>query len=479
MRKKKVLFVASEAVPFASSGGLGDVIGSLPAALNASSGGNLDVRVIMPLYGSMGDEYRRELKKLCEVYIDLAWRRQYLGIFKLERQGTTYYFLDNEYYFKRPTLYGSYDDGERYAFFCKAVMEALPLIGFFPDVLHAHDWQSALTVIYLRRRYAGREGYRDIKSVFTIHNIAYQGVYGLEILGDVFDLSPGDADIVEYNGAVNLMKGAIVCADVVSTVSPTYAEEILSPTYSNGLHYILEQNKGKLRGILNGIDTAYYDPAGDKEIARNYSADDVSGKTEDKRQLQKLAGLDERADVPLLALVSRLTGHKGIDLVMGAAESVLGEDVQLVVLGQGEHMYESFFRDLASRHPGSACALITYNKELSKKVYAGSDMFVMPSKSEPCGLAQMIASRYGAVPIVRETGGLYDSIKDVGWPGGGNGFTFAPYSVEELVGAVRRACGIYRDKAAWKALTERVMRVDFSWGRSAQRYIDMYNDTLH
>lgn len=476
MRKQKILFVASEAVPFASSGGLGDVIGSLPAALTAASDGELDVRVIMPLYGSMRDEYRASLTKICETYISLSWRRQYLGIYKLEKNGVIYYFLDNEYYFKRPTLYGSYDDGERYAFFCRAVMESLPIIDFFPDILHAHDWQSALTVIYLKRRYAHEEGYKNIKSIFTIHNIAYQGVYGHEILGDVFDLNYSDREIVDYNGAVNLMKGAIVCADIVSTVSPTYAMEILSPRFSNGLHYVLEQNKGKLKGILNGIDTEYYNPLTDTELYANYSHTNLAGKAEGKKQLQKLVGLRERADTPLVAIISRLTGHKGIDIVMLAAEELLKEDIQLVVLGQGDYSYENYFWHLADRYKGKVSTLLMYNKEMSKKIYAGADLFLMPSKSEPCGLAQMIASRYGTVPIVRETGGLYDSIKDIGNQGGGNGFTFANYSAEDLAWAVKRAVRTYKNKEEWKALTEKVMQVDFSWDKSALTYIDMYKE---
>lgn len=478
MRKKRILFVASEAVPFASSGGLGDVIGSLPGALQSSSDGELDVRVIMPLYGVMKDEYRSKLKRVCETYISLSWRRQYLGIYMLKHRGVIYYFLDNEYYFKRPTLYGSFDDGERYAFFCKAVMEALPLIDFFPDVLHAHDWQSALTVIYLRMHYAWCAEYKNIKSVFTIHNIAYQGVYGHEILGDVFELSEEERGVVDYNGNINLMKGAVVCANLVSTVSPTYANEILSPTFSHGLHYVLEQNKGKLKGILNGIDTEYYNPLTDTELFANYSVRNMKGKAENKKQLQRLVGLEQEENTPLLAIISRLAGHKGLDLVTAAAEDILRENVQLVVLGQGEYAYESFFTDLAQRYKGRVSTLLMYDKELSKRIYSGADIFLMPSKSEPCGLAQMIASRYGTVPIVRETGGLYDSIKDIGWPGGGNGFTFAPYSRWELLGAVKRACGLYREKEAWAALVEKIMGVDFSWDESARKYLSMYNELL-
>ncbi|MBQ3081904.1 MAG: glycogen synthase GlgA [Clostridia bacterium] len=478
MRKKKILFVASEAVPFASSGGLGDVIGSLPAALQNASSGEMDVRVIMPLYGSMKDEHRAKLTKLCDTYINLSWRRQYLGIYLLNHNGVTYYFLDNEYYFKRPTLYGSFDDGERYAFFCKAVMESLPIIEFFPDVLHAHDWQSALTVIYLRQRYAWMDGYKNIKSVFTIHNIAYQGVFGHEILGDVFDLSPEDRGVVDYNGAINLMKGAIVCANTVSTVSPTYAMEILSPRFSNGLHHVLEQNKGKLRGILNGIDVDYYNPSNDTEVFANFGIGDIEGKAKNKKELQKMLGLAESPDTPLIAIISRLTGHKGIDLVMAAAEEILRDDVQLIILGQGDYAYEDFFWHLADNHKGKVSTLLMYNKDVSKKIYAGADIFLMPSKSEPCGLAQMIASRYGTVPIVRETGGLYDSIKDIGWVDGGNGFTFAPYSEVELLNSVKRACGLYAQKETWNALVKKVMSVDFSWDKSALTYISMYNDIL-
>ena len=478
MRKKKILFVASEAVPFASSGGLGDVIGSLPAALQNASSGEMDVRVIMPLYGSMKDEHRAKLTKLCDTYINLSWRRQYLGIYLLNHNGVTYYFLDNEYYFKRPTLYGSFDDGERYAFFCKAVMESLPIIEFFPDVLHAHDWQSALTVIYLRQRYAWMDGYKNIKSVFTIHNIAYQGVFGHEILGDVFDLSPEDRGVVDYNGAINLMKGAIVCANTVSTVSPTYAMEILSPRFSNGLHHVLEQNKGKLRGILNGIDVDYYNPSNDTEVFANFGIGDIEGKAKNKKELQKMLGLAESPDTPLIAIISRLTGHKGIDLVMAAAEEILRDDVQLSILGQGDYAYEDFFWHLADNHKGKVSTLLMYNKDVSKKIYAGADIFLMPSKSEPCGLAQMIASRYGTVPIVRETGGLYDSIKDIGWVDGGNGFTFAPYSEVELLNSVKRACGLYAQKETWNALVKKVMSVDFSWDKSALTYISMYNDIL-
>ena len=473
---KKILFVASEAVPFASSGGLGDVIGSLPAAVKAASKGEYDVRVVLPLYGTMDPKYREKLTYITNITVHLAWRSQYCGIFSYVHSGVTYYFIDNEYYFKRESMYGQYDDGERYAFFCKAALEILPVIDFMPDILHAHDWQSALTVVYLKYKYGLMEGYSSIKSVFTIHNIAYQGVYGFDILGDVFELSRFDSAVLDYSGDINLMKGAIVCADIVSTVSPTYSREILSPKFSHGLHHVLELNKGKIRGILNGIDTDYYNPAKDTELFANYSYRSPGGKAENKSQLQKMLSLPASPDTPMIAIISRLADHKGLDLVALAADDILEGNVQLVVLGKGEYYFENFFYHLAKRYPAKVSTLLVFNKDLAKKVYAAADMFLMPSKSEPCGLSQMIASRYGAVPIVRETGGLYDSIRDYGWPDGGNGFTFAPYSAWELLGAVRRAEELYRsDRDAWNALIKKVMRVDFSWKKSAQEYIEMYD----
>ncbi len=472
---KKILFAASECTPFASSGGLGDVIGSLPAALKKEYGDDGDIRVVVPLYGTMPAEYREQLTKLGEIYVSLAWRSQYCGIHSLVKNGVTYYFIDNEYYFGRQSLYGHYDDGERFAFFSKAVLDILPFIDFYPDILHAHDWQTALSVVYLKRKYGLMEHYRDIKSVFTIHNIQYQGVYGFSIIGDVFDLPESEGSVLDYNGDINLMKAAIVCADRVSTVSPTYAKEILSPKFSHGLHYVLEQNKDKLCGILNGIDRDYYNPAKDNELFANYSVRKMDGKAANKAELQKMLGLPERPDVPLLAVISRLVDHKGLDLITLSADDILENDVQLVVLGKGDYYYEDHFYHLAERYPSKMAALLTYNRDLAKKLYAASDMFLMPSRTEPCGLSQMIASRYGSVPVVRETGGLYDSIKDVGCEGGGNGFTFAPYSAWELLGAVRRAVASYHSPD-WKKIVRKVMMTDFSWDKSAKKYIEvLYN----
>ncbi len=471
---KKILYVAGEALPFASSGGLGDVIGSLPAALNDV--GEDDVRVVMPLYSHIADKYRSKFEYLGYKFIDLSWRHNYCGIFKYVHKGVTFYFLDNEYYFKRASLYGEFDDGERFAFFCRAALEILPDIDFFPDILHAHDWHAALSVIYLNRCYAKTDSrYANIKSIFTIHNIQYQGIYGTELLGDIFGLMSWDLEIVEYNNCINLLKGAIVCADAVTTVSPTYAKEILSPKFSHGLDNVLNAFSFKLSGILNGIDRDYYNPSKDKEIFANFSTRNMEGKKLCKAGLQKMLGLPEREDVPMIAVISRLVSHKGLDLLMLAGDELMKSEVQLVILGQGDKSYEDYFSSLAARYPDKCKTLITYNRDLSKQIYSAADIFLMPSRSEPCGLAQMIASRYGTIPVIHETGGLYDSIKDIGNVGGGNGFTFAAYSAYEMLGSIYRAVTIYyEDREFFEQLRKKVMRVDFSWKQSALSYIELY-----
>ncbi len=474
---KKILYVAGEALPFASSGGLGDVIGSLPAALNEEEG--MDVRVVMPLYSKIEDKYRDNFEYLGSKYINLSWRSLYCGIFKYEHRGVTFYFIDNEYYFKRYSLYGEYDDGERFAFFCRATLEILPDIDFFPDILHAHDWHAALSVVYLKQCYAKTdERYANIRAIFTIHNIQYQGQYGFDLLGDMFGLSY-DKGIVEYNNCINLLKGAVVCADAVTTVSPTYAKEILSPKFSHGLDHILNAYSYKLSGILNGIDREYYNPSKDKEIFANFSTRNMEGKAICKSELQKMVGLPER-DVPMIAVISRLVSHKGLDLVMLAGDELMKKDVQLVVLGLGDKGYEDYFVHLSQRYPDKCKALLTYNRDLSKQIYSAADLFLMPSRSEPCGLAQMICSRYGTIPIIHETGGLYDSIKDIGNEGGGNGFTFAAYSAYEMLGSIYRAITLWEeDREAFDTLRKKVMRVDFSWKKSARSYIDLYENTLN
>lgn len=474
---KKILFAGAEAMPFAATGGLGDVLGSLPAALAAAGA---DVRVVLPLYSAVSDDWRRKMREEAVFTVKLAWREQYCGVYSLKKDGVTYYFIDNEYYFKRPALYGFFDDGERYAYFCMAVMELMWRVDFFPDVLHAHDWQAALTVIYLNCLYRSRPGYGGIRTVFTIHNIEYQGQYDFAILGDVFALGENEHTLMDHSGCINLMKAAIECADRVTTVSPRYAEEIRSPEYAHGLSGSLNRNAGKLRGILNGIDYSYYDPKTDRAIAANYTWRSMVGKAQNKTALQKELGLPERLDAPMLSVISRLASHKGLDLIAGCIyDLVRDHDLQLVVLGKGESGYEQFFRDLQERFPDKVRALITYDRDLSKRIYAASDIFLMPSKSEPCGLAQMIASRYGAIPVVRETGGLYDSIKPF-WIDGkemrGNGFTFANYSADELRERTEAALELFYKPELRKKLVSKIMRTDFSWSVSAKKYLELYEE---
>ena len=477
----KILYVASEALPFASTGGLADVLGSLPIAVKSALGEGSDVRVVIPMYPSIKEKYQQELTLIRETNVRLAWRSQYCGIWSTEREGVTFYFLDNEYYFKRKALYGSFDDGERFAFFGKAVLELISVTGFYPDILHANDWQSAPAVIYLTRKLGLDSGYSDIKVLYTIHNIDYQGIYNFSILGDVFELAEWDRSVVEYNNSINLTKGAIVCADRVSTVSPRYASEIMTEFYSSGLSHILNMYSAKLSGIINGIDVKYYNSETDPEIAANFTAEDLSGKVKDKLDLQRACGFREDPDVPLIAMVSRLASHKGFDLVRHIIEEfVLQNDVQFALLGTGEYELEDFFGALANKYPEKVCAKLEYNKSLSKKFYAGADMFLMPSKSEPCGLAQMIASRYGTVPVVRETGGLYDTIKGYNrYTGEGNGFSFANYNAHEMKHILEEALQLYRNKDAWNALVKNVMAVDFSWNSSAEKYISLYTSMMN
>ena len=467
--KKKILFVASECTPFIATGGLAEVIGSLSKTLAKDP--TYDVRVVMPLYSDMRSEYRLRLNFLGNIFVPLSWRNQYCGIFSYEEGGVTYYFLDNEYYFKRPGCYGYYDDGERFAFFCRSVMDILPFIRFYPDVMHCHDWQAALASIYLKTVYNRREEYKYIRSLFTIHNIEYQGKFSLDILEDLFGLPSDARNFVEYDGSINLMKGAIEVSERFSTVSPRYAHEIKSPEYAHGLDHIIRRNDFKLSGILNGIDIISYDPSTDPALFANYSAEDPANKAVCKAELQKMLSLPVK-DVPIIAMISRLVSHKGLDLVQSVIESVLRDDVQFVLLGTGDSHYENYFSDLAKRYTGKVVSVIAFNGDLSRKIYSGADIFLMPSKSEPCGLSQMIASRYATVPVVRETGGLYDSIKPYG--AGGNGFTFAAYDAGDMLYVIREAIAVYRNPRAWPKLMKKVATTDFSWQRSAEEYKNLY-----
>ncbi|MBQ3006513.1 MAG: glycogen synthase GlgA [Clostridia bacterium] len=471
----KVLYVASEALPFAASGGLADVAGSLPQALRRRK---VAARVVMPLYGTISDEMRSGMKFITNIMVPVSWRRQYCGIFEARAGGVIYYLIDNEYYFKRSTLYGHYDDGERFAFFSRAVLEILPYIDFKPDIIHCNDWQSALVPVYYSTLYANREGYTGIKTIFTIHNIQYQGKYGNEILGDVFGLGEETTSLLQFGDCINLMKGGIECANKVTTVSNTYAGEILDPWFSHGLDPILRERSYKLSGILNGIDTINYDPENDKDIFANFSAKEPEGKKANKAALQELFNLPVREDVPLMGIVTRLVAHKGLDLIKRIMRDLLSStDMQLVVLGSGDWEYEAFFKELASEFPDKVGLRLGFVPDLARKIYAGSDMFLMPSKSEPCGLSQMVALRYGSIPIVRETGGLKDTITDSG-DGKGNGFTFKSYDAYDLLDAIRRALGAYCDKAYWQTLVVRALKCDNSWGKSAKEYIGLYESIL-
>ena len=467
--KKKILFVGSEVLPFAATGGLGEVLGSLPKALAAR--GDYDVRVMMPYYSDIGEQYKNAAKYLCNYNVGLSWRNLYCGLFELKQDNVTYYFVDNEYYFHRDGLYGFYDDGERYAFFSKAVMDSFYFIDFMPDIIHANDWQTALIPIYNNCKY-----HYDIKLIFTIHNIEYQGQYDLKIMPTVFDLPPEAGAYVEYEGCVNLLKGAIETSDCVTTVSESYAKELEDAAFAHGLQDMIRKNNWKTRGILNGIDAEGYNPATDTAIAHNFTSGDFSGKLQDKLELQRLAGLREDAHIPVIAIISRLVAHKGLDLITQAMENIVRNcEVQLVVLGKGDRKYEDYFIWLQNQYGGKVSAMITYNKDLSRKVYAGADMFLMPSKAEPCGLSQMIACRYGTVPIVRETGGLRDSITDCSF-GEGNGFTFAGYNSDEMANAIYRSIDLYYNKPEdWDKLRKYISTIDFSWAKSADKYDEMYS----
>ena len=470
----KILFCSSEVVPFAASGGLGDVAGSLPKSLNAEG---QDVRVILPLYGKIKEKYSEDLKFIDSFNVSLGWRNQYCGLFTMEQNGVTYYLLDNEFYFNRPNLYGYGDDGERFAFYSKAILESMLHMDFEPDIIHANDWQSALVTLYINVYYRHIQKFQKIKTVFTIHNIAYQGQYGYNMIADTLGLPQEWAHHAEYNGDTNFMKAAIENADKVTTVSPTYAQEILDPWFAHGLDPILREKQHKLWGILNGIDYESYNPKTDKIIVKNFHADAfIKNKAVCKKELRSLFNLEEDGS-PIISMVTRLVGHKGVDIIVQAMQGLIDKGYQVVVLGTGESQYEEFFRDLAARYPGRVGVEIAFIPALSRKIYAGSDMFLMPSKSEPCGLSQMIALRYGTVPIVRETGGLKDSVKD-SQDGVGNGFTFANYSADELYGACMRAYEGYQDTKGWRVLVKRAMQSDCSWKNSAKEYIRMYEDTM-
>lgn len=471
----KVCFIAAEAAPFVKVGGLGDVIGSLPKALRELG---VDARVILPLYSSI-DRERFGLKYKAYQFVDLGWRHSYCGIFETEVDGVPCYFVDNEQYFNRDSIYGQADDGERFAFFSKAALEILPALDFKPDVVNVNDWHTALSVIYLdvlKSREA--EFYKDMKSVLSIHNIEFQGRFNPYEMGNLFGLENKYFDALIYNGDVNLLKGAIQLADRVNTVSETYSREILDPYFSYGLDKILTVEQGKLRGILNGIDVDKFNPKTDPMIPVNYDLKTFEDKVQNKLAFQKEMDLEVNADIPLIGMVTRLTHQKGIDLILQASEEILKTGAQLVILGTGDAHYESALRSLEHYRHDRVRSILLFSNEMSAKIYAASDLFLMPSKTEPCGLSQLISMRYGTVPVVHRVGGLRDTV--IPFTGvEGNGFTFESFQAGDMMDAIYRAVTcFYQSPDEWKQIIKNNLQKDVSWEQSAKKYLDLYHEVV-
>ena len=477
-KKMQIVFASAECAPFVKTGGLGDVAGSLPAALVRAGA---EVIVMVPKYATIKDEYKAQMEHFSDFYVSLGWRNEYCGLEKLERDGVTYMFIDNERYFARDYPYGFFDDGERFAFFSKAITESLQHLpaGFECDILHCNDWQTALAPVFLREFYQGLPLYDRVKTVFSIHNVAFQGQFSDTVMEDILGVAhiPAAASQLRCDAcSINYMLGALRYADAITTVSPTYANEIQTPEFGEGLDGVLRERSYALQGILNGIDVAGFDPATDKRIAANYTVDDRSGKAVCKAKLQEELGLEVRDDRPLMVMVTRLTRQKGLDLVMYALDRILAGGVQVAVLGTGDRDYEDGLRYFQDKYPGTMAARIEFDPALSQRMYAAADMFLMPSKFEPCGLSQIIAMRYGTLPIVRETGGLKDTVIPYNeFTGEGTGFSFSNFNGDEMGDAVFRAARLFWDnRDAWNQLVTQAMSQDFSWTRSADKYLDLY-----
>ncbi|MBP3648610.1 MAG: glycogen synthase GlgA [Clostridia bacterium] len=472
----KILFTASECVPFVKTGGLADVVGALAPVL-AKEGH--DVRVILPLYSSIPEKYTQQMTHVCDFEVQLGWRRQYCGIEMLKQDGVTWYFMDNKYYFGRPYIYGlGGDEYERYGFFCRGALNALPILDFQPDVIHAHDWQSGMVPALLKIQYAHLPFFANIKTMYTIHNLQYQGIFGIREVQDVLGL--GDSlwtdDKLECYGCANFMKAALVYSDVITTVSPSYSEEIQTAYYGERLDGLLRARKESVHGILNGIDMVDYDPAIDNRIAQTYTFETLEGKAACKADLQAKLGLEVNPDIPVIGMVGRLSNQKGLDLVDYIMGDLMQKNVQLVVLGMGESRYVNLFSWAEGEYKGKVAARFTMDHALAHQIYAGCDMFLMPSQFEPCGLSQLIALRYGTVPIVRETGGLRDTVLSYNeYTDEGNGFSFFNYNAHDMLNTIQRAIDYYNDhKDVWKKLQERGMTGDYSWTNSAGKYLAMY-----
>lgn len=476
----KVLFVAAESLPFIKTGGLGDVIGSLPKALKERG---VDARVVLPLYGEIKHKYREQLHYLTHISVKLSYKEAYCGIFELENEGVLYYFIDNESYFKRENPYGYFDDGERFGFFAKAAIDILPELNFKPDIIHCHDWHTGMLPVVLKSHYWDVSFYKDIKTVFTIHNLHYQGIFPHETLWNIFGLDDSHFNIggLEYHGNINYMKGGIVYSDKVNTVSKTYSEEIKGPYLGEGLDGILRFYSHKLTGILNGIDYDIYNPKHDKNIPFNYDYKTLKKKSKNKEELQKELGLEIDKDKPLICLISRLVEQKGIDLVLHVMEELLNTmDIQVAVLGSGDENYEAALRRIEGKYKGRMVAYIGFRPDLSHRIYAGSDMILMPSRYEPCGLSQIIALKYGTIPVVMETGGLKDTIIPYDAKSNqGTGFTFKNYNAHEMLFEIQRAVSLYhKDKKTWNSIVHNAMNSDYSWNKSAEEYISLYQELI-
>jgi starch synthase len=474
------LFVAAECVPFVKTGGLADVVGALPKSL-AQLG--IDVRVILPKYKDIPEHLRYQIQHKRWIMVGLSWRQQYCGIEVLEHEGITYYFIDNEYYFKRDGIYGygnSNDDAERFAFFCKAVLESLPHLGFEIDILHLHDWHTGLIPVYLQAHYHSDPFYQRIRTVFTIHNLRYQGIFPASIVRDMLDLGMEymTSDRLEFHGQVNFMKGGLVFADRLTTVSQTYAQEIQTPYYGEQLDGVLRARRNVLRGITNGIDCDSYDPHTDPHLFA-YAENLRDQKRANKQKLQEFLGLPIRPDVPLIAMVTRLTRQKGLDLVLYVLDEILNMGTQMILLGTGEQRYEQAFRDASYHYPNLSAQFI-FDDSLSRNIYIGSDMFLMPSLFEPCGISQLIAMRYGTIPIVRETGGLIDTVQHYNeWNRNGNGFRFSTINAHDMLHAIRTALSYYEQPLEWDQIVSNAASSDYSWFRSAREYQSLYSELVN
>ncbi|WP_174733533.1 glycogen synthase GlgA [Mesobacillus harenae] len=471
----KILFAVSECVPFIKSGGLADVAGSLPKELKKLGH---DVRVMLPKYTLIPDEYKTQMKKVADFIVPVGWRNQYCGAEKLELDGIVYYFLDNEYYFKRSQMYGDFDEGEKFSFFNRAVLESIEQLEFYPDILHCHDWHTGMIPFLLKTKYGKKTGYESIKTVFTIHNLQFQGIFSREILGDLLGIEEHyfTKDQLEFYGDVNFMKAALVAADKITTVSPTYMEEIQTTYFGERLDGILRERKADLAGILNGIDIELYNPEADKSLASVYTYDDHEGRLWNKLALQKQFELPVDDEIPLMVMVTRLTKQKGLELVKAVFHEIMATGVQLIVLGTGEHEFESFFNEMSSYYPDQCRAFIGFDEALAHRIYAGADLFLMPSKFEPCGLSQLIAMRYGAIPVVRETGGLNDTVKSYNPINQlGNGFTFKNFNAHDMLFTIERALELYKQNQEWDQLVSKVMQMDNSWAQSAKTYHQLYS----